>query len=260
MARLHTMKAAPLLRFAVLLTGAASCRPSPGSASRERAVTPVASSAPVALATPSARVAVASPLQAVPSSAICVANGHRFDSAPADRRLHIDQGGLRAFIAGDHSAAAEIAFTYRGPSRVDAPLANGELRRQIGLKLRAQDTCNVVYVMWHVEPATGVAVSVKRNESADTHRECGAAGYINVQPEASKRAPVVLRDVAHVLRAELTGQELRVTADDVVVWRGRLPAAAFAFDGPAGIRSDNGAFDLELRVPGGADPAARCGQ
>jgi hypothetical protein len=197
-------------------------------------------------------------LQAVASSAICVANGRRFDSAPADHQLHIDAGGLRAFIAGDHSATAEIAFTYRGPSKVDAPLANGELRRQIGLKLRAQDTCNVVYVMWHVDPASGVAVSVKRNESADTHRECGAGGYINVQPEASKRVPAILRDVAHVLRADLEGEELRVTADSVVVWRGRLPAAAFTFDGPVGIRSDNGAFDLELRVPGGAAATARC--
>jgi len=190
-------------------------------------------------------------LQAVASSALCGANG-RLASAPTDHQLHIDAGALRAFIADDHSAIAEIAFTYRGPSKVEAPLANGELRRQIGLKLRARDTCNVVYVMWHVEPSPGVSVSVKHNPSTGTHRGCGAGGYINVQPEAGRRAPAILRGTPHVLRAELERRELRVTADGVVVWRGPLPAEAFAFDGPAGLRSDNGVFDLELRVPGGA--------
>ncbi|MEA2752645.1 MAG: hypothetical protein QOI41_6788, partial [Myxococcales bacterium] len=70
-------------------------------------------------------------------------------------------GGVRAVIAGDRSRAAELAFVYRGPSVSTAPLANGELRRQIGLKLRAQDTCNVVYVMWHVERSPGAFVSVR---------------------------------------------------------------------------------------------------
>ena len=37
----------------------------------------------------------------------------------------------------------------------------GELRRQFGLKLRAQDACNLVYVMWRIEPASKLVVSIK---------------------------------------------------------------------------------------------------
>ena len=139
-----------------------------------------------------------------------------------------------------------------------APLANGELRRQIGLKLRAMNTCNVVYVMWHVDPSPGVFVSVKRNLGASTHEQCGARGYDNIPPEESAKAAPLDRDRPHVLRADLEGSSLRVTADGVVVWRGHLPIEVFAIDGPAGIRSDNGTFDFELRVPGGARPPAPC--
>lgn len=204
-------------------------------------------------------------LGAVPRSALCFTEG-----APAradERGIRLEAGGVRAVIAGDRGGgndrSAEIAFRYRGPSAFDAPLANGELRRQIGLKLRAQDTCNVVYVMWHVAPKPGVAVSVKRNAGRSTHAACGDGGYVNLTSEPGlARAPLVTPDapddtnagtprLPHVLRADLDGHTLRVTADGIVVWRGELPPAAFEFDGPAGLRTDNGTFDVELRVPNG---------
>lgn len=196
-------------------------------------------------------------LEPVPTSAVCVTSGAAAPAA-SGRGLRVDAGGVRAVVAGDHSSAAEVAFVYEGPSAFDAPLANGEMRRQIGLKLRAQDTCNVVYVMWHIEPTPSVAVSVKHNAGASTHLECGAAGYDNLKPEASAPPAPVERGVPHVLRADLEGSELRVTADGNVVWRGHLPAAAFMFDGPAGFRTDNGTFDLELRVPGGRAASGHC--
>lgn len=201
--------------------------------------------------TPVASVARSdAPLAPIDSASLCVSSG-RVDS-PGARRFHIDAGGVRAVVAGDHGTAAEIAFIYRGPSSTPVPLANGELRRQIGVKLRARDTCNVVYVMWHIAPSSGIFVSVKHNAGASTHRECGASGYINVKPESSTPPSLIERDDLHRLRADLRGGVLEVMADDVLVWRGRLPSEAFAFDGPAGLRTDNGIFDLELRVPGGA--------
>ena len=191
----------------------------------------------------------------VAGSELCVSAGR---VNPLASHLHVDSGGMRAVVAGDVSSAAELEFTYRGPSAETAPLASGELRRQIGLKLRAKDTCNVVYVMWHLEPTPGIAVSVKSNPGASTHQQCGDHGYINLRPTTSALVAPILRDEAHALRAEIQGDVLRVLADGVVVWAGALPPQAFAFDGPAGIRSDNGAFDFDIRVPHLRATAARC--
>jgi hypothetical protein len=170
--------------------------------------------------------------------------------------MHVDSGGMRAEILGASNDDVELDFVYRGPSQVSAPLANGVVRRQIGLKLRAQDACNVVSVMWHLEPAPGIVVSVKRNEGQREHAECGVRGYANITAESSDAPPFVDRGEHHRLRARIDGETLRVYADGAPVWEGKLPAAAFAIDGPAGVRSDNGAFDFALRL-GGANRAAR---
>jgi len=122
------------------------------------------------------------------------------------------------------------------------------VRRQIGLKLRAKDTCNVVYVMWHVEPTPGVFVSIKSNPGKATHAECGDRGYTTPKPARTASAPRIEPGSSNVLRADLEARVLRVHADDALVWEGTLPDDAFAFDGPAGLRTDNGAFDATLRV------------
>jgi hypothetical protein len=190
-------------------------------------------------------------LVAIPASRFCATAG-AVDRVDA-HTLHVDDGGMRGVVAGSSSSTiAEVAFTYDGPSHTEAALASGELRRQIGLKLRAKDTCNVLYVTWHVDG--GVFVSVKHNQGASTHEECGAGGYVNLQPRA---APATKTAAAgplrpgerHALRARLDGDTLRVTADGTLAWEGTVPPETFDFDGPPGVRSDNGAFDFELRVP-----------
>jgi hypothetical protein len=143
------------------------------------------------------------------------------------------------------TSAAEIRFVYRGPSTVEKPLASGELRRQIGLRLRARDACNVVYVMWHIEPTHRIEVSVKANPELDTHAKCGDRGYSFVRPSWSSDGEKAVRiGEQHALRAAILGHDLQVTADGRLCWKGRLPDAAFTFDGPAGVRSDNGSFDF----------------
>lgn len=196
-------------------------------------------------------------LAPVAADRVCVTAGTV--EAVAEAAIRIEDEGVRAVVASDASRAVEVAFRHPGPSRGVAPLASGELRRQIGLKLRAQDTCNVVYVMWHLEPEPGVFVSVKHNPGASTHAECGAAGYVQVSPsEASAPPPPIRRGELHTLRADLDGRALVVRADGEVVWRGELPEVALTFDGPAGLRTDNAAFDLELRVPRAAGGDAAC--
>src|ERR1700722_11927375 len=66
---------------------------------------------------------------------------------------------IRASYDDINGNAAELSFIYLGYAPKLVPLTSGEIRRQLGLKLRAQDTCNVVYVMWHIEPTSGIYVA-----------------------------------------------------------------------------------------------------
>lgn len=202
------------------------------------------------------RIETAPPLTAVRPDGLCATAGRL---EPTSTGFRVTSAGMRALTTrGPHLGGeeAELRFTYDGPSPETEPLANGELRRQIGLKLRAANTCNVVYVMWHLGPTRGIHVSVKRNPGQSWHFACRDRGYVNVRPDRT-------RDVAstpgepHTLRALLRGPFLEVYADGVSAWQGRLPDAAFEFDGPVGVRSDNGRFSFELRVPGG-DSSPSC--
>jgi len=201
-------------------------------------------------------MAASSELEAVPASRLCVTEGAL--SATDDGRLAVHVPGMRGVVAGDTSRVAELAFAYTGASASTAALASGEVRRQIGLKLRAQDSCNLVYVMWRIAPTPGIVVQVKRNEGASTHEACGNRGYDVIEVEDAAQPAPIRAGEAHTLRAELDGRRLRVLADGAVAWRGELPEAALAFDGPAGVRSDNGDFDFVLRVPGGARAGGAC--
>ena len=189
-------------------------------------------------------------------STFCATAG-RVTSAGGEA-LKVATGGMRGVVASDSSRAVEVAFVFRGNSVDAAPLANGELRQQIGVKLRAQDTCNIVYVMWHVAPTPRLAVSVKNNPGKRTHAECLDQGYINLRPSSPITLPVVAVGEPHTLRAEIDGDTLIVHADGVEVWRDTLPPQAFTFDGPAGIRTDNSEFDFQLRLPGGGNSLAQC--
>ena len=61
---------------------------------------------------------------------------------------HITEPTVRAFARNSRGDAASLAFRYLGPTATVRELASGQARHQVGLKLRAQDGCNVVYVMW----------------------------------------------------------------------------------------------------------------
>lgn len=194
------------------------------------------------------RSANAPPPQARAESALSVTSG-RMDRLAAHRHL-VDVPELRATSHRCGATFAELDFSYRGATGRTLALASGEVRQQLGLKLRAKDTCNVVYVMWRLEPERGVYVSVKRNPGQRTHDACGARGYVNLVPTATAALPHVLRDEAHTLRAEQHGDELRVFADGRIAWQGALPASLLDFDGPTGLRSDNVRYDFDLRDDG----------
>jgi hypothetical protein len=160
--------------------------------------------------------------------------------------LKIESPSSRAVVRdapqGPADQAAEIRFRYLGPSISDKPLASGELRRQIGLKLWAADSCNVVYVMWHIAPDSRIAVSVKRN-AGHSHAQCGAHGYEPVAPQVQAAPRPIRPGEEHTLRADLRGRTLTVTADGKLVWRGTL--AMELAGGPPGFRTDNARFVFE---------------
>ena len=169
------------------------------------------------------------------------------------RDLHVTRGRItaaaiseptvRAVARGSSGDAAELAFSLRGPSERSRALASGETVHQLGLKLRAQDSCNVIYVTWCGDR---VVVSIKHNPGKRRHRDCGAAGYTEL---AGATARVLAAGVTARIRASIADEQLTAWIDDVLVVHCALPAFARDLAGPAGLRTDNLACDqLELRV------------
>jgi hypothetical protein len=161
---------------------------------------------------------------------------------------------FRAWVGREPRSAVELEFAYLGPTQSDAPLGSGELRRQIGLELRAQDSCNVLYVMWRIAPAPQLMVSLKNNPGQHQHRECRDRGYTNLAPQRSASLPLLRPGERHVLSAVLlpaaqgSALQLDVKVDGVSLWQGVVPPAVAALRGPVGLRSDNGQFDVRLRA------------
>lgn len=166
-----------------------------------------------------------------------------------DEGLLIDGAKFRAVARRRTAQIADLDFTYLGPTEETAPLASGAVRRQLGLKLRAADGCNLVYAMWRFEPRAEVVVQIKRNPGARTHAECGARGYSTVRPRVARRVEAPRPGERHRLQAALDGDRLAVRIDGAIVWEGDLGAGILAFDGPVGLRSDNVRAILRLHVP-----------
>ncbi|MEY4550621.1 MAG: hypothetical protein RL685_6816 [Pseudomonadota bacterium] len=165
----------------------------------------------------------------------------------ASNHFWVRSPALRAWVGHRPRSSVELELVYLGPTRSQAPLASGQLRRQIGLELRAQDGCNLLYVMWRIEPVQALMVSLKSNPGQRQHRECRDRGYVNLEPEHSLPLAPLRAGERHVLRASASASELEVWVDGRSHWRGRLPALVASIDGPVGVRSDNGEFELQLR-------------
>jgi hypothetical protein len=177
---------------------------------------------------------------------------------------------VRAVAPKTAGEAAELTFTYHGHSENIRKLASGQERHQIGLKLRARDGCNLVYVMWrlergkHADRGPGIDVSVKVNPSASTNEQCGADGYTKLKPSRGAKlglVPVLTSGDTHTLRAAISGDTLRAWIDGRLVWRGVLPTSVRGLVGPAGVRSDNLDYELvAFAAPRGPETATpkRC--
>lgn len=169
-----------------------------------------------------------------------------------ERPLSVDVPKMRAYVNQAAAGSARLRFTYLGPTATKSALASGTVRVQLGLKLRAADPCNLVYVMWRVEPESKLVVSVKSNAGQHSSTECGNRGYQNLKPSFSAPVPGIAPGQAHTLSAELHGNELSAWVDERLAWRGDLGAIAASLHGPSGMRTDNAHLEFELA----ADDAA----
>jgi hypothetical protein len=187
---------------------------------------------------------------------LCVTEG-AIEDRPG-QQLSVSVPKMRAYVNAATQPAARVRFTYLGPTANDAPLGSGEMRRQFGLKLRAQDACNLVYAMWRIEPESRVVVSVKSNPGQHSSAECSNHGYQNIKPSRSVPVPAVRPGETHTLSAEMNGAEMRVFADNSLVWQGLVSSDALGFEGPVGIRSDNARLEIGLEAPAGQLSPVAC--
>jgi hypothetical protein len=164
--------------------------------------------------------------------------------------LRTRSAAMRAVVrdGGRHAARARLRFKLLGDSETVKPLGSGQVRRQIGLKLRAADPCNLLYVMWHAAPDSVVEISVKRNTGQTTSAQCGNRGYTEVasipMPQPDQRLHTL---EARTRRAAGGALVLAVYADGSLARRLTLPAElAAGLEGPIGVRSDNGDYVFRL--------------
>jgi hypothetical protein len=178
---------------------------------------------------------------------LCVTEG-AIEDLPGGR-LSVSVPKMRAYLNAATPQEVAVRFTYLGSTGNEARLGSGEQRRQFGLKLRAQDACNLVYAMWRIEPESKLVVSVKNNPGQHTSAECANRGYRNIKPQRNKPVPVLEIGATHELRAQMNGDELEVFADNALVWQGSVGGEAADLNGPVGMRSDNAKLELEFRAP-----------
>jgi hypothetical protein len=205
-------------------------------------------------ATPTAVAASPSPIWTqIGKDRLTVTEG-TLSSAGRHSTLRTRSPAMRAVAndVGSPATSARLWFRYRGESTTTRPLGSGLIRRQIGLKLRAEDPCNLIYVMWHAYPDDAIEIQVKRNPGQSTSSQCGNGGYTPVATiplaggdgtgdHGPHRLEVDTRRSANGALA------LTVYTDNILLRKLRLSALLSAgLDGPIGVRSDNGDYFFRL--------------
>ena len=176
---------------------------------------------------------------------LCVTEG-AIDELPGSNRLIVDSPKMRAYVNARPVQSIDARFAYLGATSHDVPLGSGTMRRQFGLKLRAQDACNLVYAMWRIEPESKLVVSVKENPGQHLSAECGNRGYVNIKPQRSAPAPRLRPGEVHTLRAEMMPTTMNIYIDETLAWQGPLSPDVLKWDERVGIRSDNVRVQFDL--------------
>ncbi|MCD0421003.1 hypothetical protein LOC51_27615 [Rubrivivax sp. JA1024] len=175
---------------------------------------------------------------------VCVTEGSLRASGT---ELVVEDAGMRAVFLGSDPDHVEIDFVYLGTTEDVSRLASGRVAHQFGLKLRALDSCNVVYVMWAADREPGLEVSIKSNPGKRLHAQCGVHGYRSLAATESTPLPPLEPGSRHRLEAGIDADVLSVRVDEKLVWKGPVPSGEPAAGSHPGLRSDN----VRLRLNAG---------
>ena len=135
-------------------------------------------------------------------STVCVTKGALLPGGK------VNSPTFRAVAPGTSGNDVGIDFVYEGRSTDARALASGQIRRQVGLKLRAADGCNLVYVMWRLDPRPRIEVSTKLNPGSRTHAQCGTRGYEKLSPSHEARIPPLVGGGGHWMYAQIVRDDL----------------------------------------------------
>lgn len=188
-------------------------------------------------------------------SSICVTTGEM--SAEPDGRYLVESGASRAVVRDGDDDYVGIVFEYLGPSEDASAREAGNAHRQLGLKLQAQDSCNVVYVMWPVDGARELVVVSKVNRGQSAHAQCGVKGYEALTPLMSRPVEPIVVGQARRLEARIDKRILTVHVDGKLVWRGDAGRRTANLFGYPGVRTDNVRVRFSWLVEPDDEPAAR---
>ena len=193
-------------------------------------------------------------LSALTRADLCVTEGALEETGGASIAVAVPK--MRAYVNRRNADSVELRFTYLGPTAVEAQLGSGASRRQLGIKLRAENACNLLYVMWRIDPESAVVVSVKSNPGQEQSAQCASHGYRNLRPIFTAAVPRLRPGESHRLLAQIHNDELWAYVDGTRVWEGRLGEAAAALEGPAGVRTDNVRLEFVLAIEAAAAATA----
>jgi hypothetical protein len=165
--------------------------------------------------------------------------------------LQIDHNSVRAVQMGRWARNGKIRFESRGQTAELKPFKSGIVKEQIGLKLRAMDGCNLVYVMWTLHPKEEITVRTKENPNKTESEDCESDGYTLLDTYRVPQKKSARNRRTSRLQADFVSKGNRhhvlVYVDNVRVLQVRIPHSFVStVNGPVGLRSDNGRFRLRF--------------
>lgn len=159
----------------------------------------------------------------------------------ANSRSEVLTSLSRAVVTGNADQKVKVNFTTVG--FVDDPVNNPNNHKQMALKLKAANSCNVLYVIWDADGGP-IVVANKRNDGiVDT---CGPKGYSVIVPSASSPVPALVVGSSHTLQADYVDPVLNVYADGNLVWNGTIGKNLVPYSGPVGLRTDGMQFKFDV--------------
>jgi hypothetical protein len=162
----------------------------------------------------------------------------------------VETPSLRGTVSTQIDTIACLKFRYFGVTDKRDKSGDGYEHHQIGIQLLAKNSCNLLYVMWRLQPEE-LVIKVKHNPGQTKHSECGNHGYHTID---RMPYPGFQIDEPHELLASISDIDsanikLQVWIDQQVALQTQIDRALLHnTPGVPGIRSDNGKYQFQYLV------------